>query len=682
MKVSLNWLKDYVNVNVPAGEMAHRLTMAGLEAKIPVSVAGDSVMDVEITSNRPDWLSHIGVAREISAVFGKKLILPAAKKPDPKIEKSEKAFRIAVENLRLCPYYSAVYLEDVKNIPTPDFMKKRLEALGLRPINFLVDVTNYVLLETGQPLHAFDADLIQGDTIYVRPARKGEKLIAIDGKEYDLISTDLVIADAGGPIAIAGVMGGKSTEINPRTKNVLLESAFFDPVAVRTASRRLSLASDSSYRFERKVDPAGVDQGRNRAVDLISAYAGIDKISKVFKTGKPPVSSKKINLKPEFISKILGVRLNAAEISGILKYLGLGVKKSKSMLVVDIPSFRPDLIVPVDLVEEIARIYGYDHLPESLPALQPLAKMEDAIFPMLDRVKHLAAGAGYDEVINFSLIHEENLLKTGWNTETLTRIINPMHHELAVMRPTLMQGLVENIQRNLNVGNQNVSFFEVGRVYGIETANKLPEEIWHLGLAVTGNKLLNWKDKGRAVTLYDLKGVIEMIAEELSVTDLHFVESHHPFLADHANLEIRVGLEPVGILGELKEEIRSRYDIPQKVYLAEVNLELLAKRRSSKKEYTPISKFPAIQRDLALLVPKQVKAVALMDEVRRSAGPLMKQAELFDVFESDKLPSGIKSIGITMHFQSEEKTLSSDEINSIQEKVLSDLKARFGAHLR
>jgi len=681
MKVSLNWLKDYVNVKASVEELAHRLTMGGLEAKVPVAIGNDSVMDIEITSNRPDWLSHIGVAREISAIFRKKLNVPELK-ISSKMFQTDRLFRIAIESLKLCPYYSAVLLEDVKAIQTPDLIKRRLEALGLRSVNFLVDATNYVLMEIGQPLHAFDADLIQGDTIYVRPARKGEKLTAIDGKEYELISTDLVIADASGPIAIAGVMGGKSTEISSKTKNVLLESAFFDPVSVRSTARRLGLVSDSSYRFERKVDPHGVNWGRDRAVQIISEHASIGKISKVYRNGKLPVTRKKILLPLDFLKKTLGISLPAVEVVGILEYLGLSVRKNKTNLLVDIPQFRPDLLAPIDLVEEIARIHGYDRLPETLPALLPLAKMENAIFPFLDEVSELAKSAGFDEVVNFSLIHEENLLKTNWKSDSLTRIINPQHKELSVMRPTLMQGLVENVQRNLNLGNLNLAFFEIGRVYGPEQSNRLPDETWHLGLAITGKKLLNWKDKGRPVMLYDLKGVIRTLEEHLAITNLHFVESHHPFLSDQANLEIRFGIDPVGILGELRDEIREHYDIPQKTFLAEINLELVSKHRALKKQFVPFSKFPAVERDLALLVPKQIKAANLIDQIKKTAGGLLKQVELFDVFESDKLPTGIKSLGVTMNFQSEEKTLSSEEINTLQDKILADLKTHFGAYLR
>lgn len=683
MKISLDWLQDYMKMKTSPRELAHRLTMAGLEAKVPESMGEDSILDIEITSNRPDWLSHIGVAREAAAIFRKNLHLPVLKTLSG-ISKSQKSWRIAIENQKLCPFYSAQLLEGVQDIPTPDFMEARLRAIGLRPVNFLVDVTNYVLMECGQPLHAFDAEKIQGDTLYIRPARKGEKLLAIDGKEYELISSDLVIADASGPVALAGVMGGKATEIGSHTQSILIESAFFDPACVRATSRRLALVSDSSYRFERRVDPEGVAWGRMRALDLIETHTSIGKISKVFSGGKLPSASRKINFSFEYLEKILGLYIPASQIFQILVSLGLNVRKQKSGASVSIPSFRPDLLEPIDLVEEVARLYGYVNIPEMFLESRSLPQIENAIFSFLDEVRDLVCGAGFDEAVNFSLIHEENLLKAGWEGNTFTRIINPQHKELSVMRPTLVQGLIENVVRNLNLGNSNLALFEIGRIYGPESAGKLPDEVWHLAAVLTGKKLLNWKDKGRGTTLYDLKGVIEMLAERLAVANLHFVESgtSRPFLSGAANLEIRLDHEPIGMLGELSEEVASRFDIGQKVFWVEMNLERLVSYRALKKEFVPFSKFPSVERDLALLVPKQVKAEALLHQIRKTSGELLRNVELFDVFESEKLPAGIKSLGVKMHFQSEERTLSAEEVHTLQEKILADLKTQFGAYLR
>ncbi len=684
MKVSVDWIKDYVDVKGNSAEkIANDLTLAGLEAVIDseLSSKADTTFEMEITSNRPDWLSHVGVARELSAIYGKKLnrISTQLKKALPK---SNKEYRIAIDDLKLCPYYSAVLLENIKDVKTPSVMKKRLEAVGLRSISFLVDVTNYVLLELGQPLHAFDADLIEGDTIYIRPARKGEKMVAIDDVEYELLSKDLVIADKKGPIAIAGVMGGKRTEVNSKTKNVLLESAFFNPSHVRVTSRRLTLVSESSYRFERKVDLKGVDVGRDRAVSLIQEHSQIEKISKVYKKGSAVVKQPKITLPSSYVQKVLGAEIKSTEIVRILKALGLDVKKVKEDYAVVVPSFRPDLLQPIDLVEEIASIYGYDSIEETLPSVPPMPLIEAPIFTFLDSVKQFAVSAGFQEVCNFSLVHEEQLLNIGWDKESLTCIVNPQHKDLSAMRPTLMQGLLENVKRNVHFGSSNLALFEVGHVYGKETAKKQPDENWSLGFALTGNRSSNWKDKPRDITLFDLKGVVESFLNILSIEGLSFVESKHPFLSDQVNLEVRVGQEIIGVIGQAKLDVQNQYDISQEVFLAELNLEPLFKKKKQAYKFSAISNFPHILRDLALLIPTDLKAQTVIDRVYEIAGALLVEIDVFDLFEGKSLPNGIKSLGITMKFQSNERTLSNEEINCIQDKILQDLNHQFGATLR
>jgi len=667
-----------------AEKIANDLTLAGLEAVIESESLGssnDATLEMEITSNRPDWLSHIGVARELSAIYQRKLNMPKAE-PKLKAAKSKKDYVVTIENLEQCPFYSAVLLENISSVQTPEFIKNRLEAIGLRAISFLVDITNYVLLEIGQPLHAFDADLIEGDTIYIRPARKGEKIVAIDEFEYELLTSDLVIADAKGAIAIAGVMGGKRTEVNGDTKNVLLESAFFNPSLVRKTSRRLSLVSDSSYRFERRVDPKGVNWGRDRAVELISQYADIEAVSKVYKQGSPSARTKKIQLPLDYIKRVIGISISQKEITDILKNLGLGVSGPKAKLIVDVPSFRPDLQQPIDLIEEIARIYGYDNIPETLPSSPPMSLIEAPVFSFLDKVKQFCVGAGFQEVCNFSLVHEENLINSGWDRGEITRIVNPQHKELSAMRPTLMQGLIENTKRNFDFGSSNISFFEVGHIYGQESSKKLPDELWHLGLALSGQSSFNWKDKPRKQTLFDLKGFVEALAQHLSVSNVTFVESKHPFLSDQALLEIRVGSEPAGVIGQLKDTIQKDYDLSQELFLAEINLEVFFKQKKAQINFSSISNFPSIYRDLALLLPKKIKAQQIIERVSKLCGDLLMDIDVFDVFEGKSLPSGIKSLGITMQFQSQERTLSNEEINALQDKILKDLNAQFEATLR
>ena len=354
MKVSFNWLKDYVKVKAAPERLAEELTMSGLEVKKIDRVSDDVIFETEITTNRPDWLSHIGVAREIHAMTGNSFSLPPIKiKPQAK---AESVFAILTPDRDLCPYYSAVLLEDVSWEKTPDFIKTRLEVCGIRSINFIVDVTNFVLLEFGQPLHAFDAELLNGDTISARRAKEGEKITAIDGAVYQLNRNDLIIADLKGPIAIGGVMGGKNSEVNLSTKHILLESAFFSPASVRATARRLALASESSYRFERRVDPAGVDQARDRAVYLIAQHAKIGRLSPVFRGGKLPVRPVSISFAYSEVRKLLGTEIPQSKGKSYLTRLGLRVTGAGKKWSVKIPSFRPDLARPVDLIEEMARL--------------------------------------------------------------------------------------------------------------------------------------------------------------------------------------------------------------------------------------------------------------------------------------------------------------------------------------
>ena len=345
MKLSLNWLKDYVQIKIAPDALAEGLTLAGLEVKNMAPVAGDIILETEITTNRPDWLSHLGVAREIHAIWGGRFVLPPLQ--NQRVGKVQKTIRVSIPKTDhdLCPYYSACLLEDVQWPETPGFMKKRLEQCGIRSINLAVDITNYVLLEFGQPLHAFDADRLKGNTIFARRSREGEKIVAIDESIYELVKDDLVIADEEGPIAICGIMGGRNSEVSHKTRNILLESAFFAPRAVRNTSSRLKLTSESSYRFERRVDPRGVDQARERAVWLFKKYAHIGKISAVFRAGKTPIREPRISLAYSETKRILGVDVPKVKVSTYLNRLGLRLlKKGSQSIIVQVPSFRSDLM--------------------------------------------------------------------------------------------------------------------------------------------------------------------------------------------------------------------------------------------------------------------------------------------------------------------------------------------------
>ncbi|HOW88355.1 MAG TPA: phenylalanine--tRNA ligase subunit beta, partial [Candidatus Omnitrophota bacterium] len=446
MKISTNWLKDFVELAPPVSRTAERLTMAGLEVKKceVLKTPSDTVFEIEITSNRPDWLSHWGVAREIAAVENLSL-----KNPVVDAEKNRvppKGWDVKIKDAEGCPYYTGVLIEGIVPAKTPDFIINRLLACGIRSINLIVDITNYVLLEIGQPLHAFDADLVRGQEIQLRKPKAGEKFLAINGAEIALQQDDLVVADSERAVALAGVMGGKDSEISDRTRNVFLESAFFNPIRVRKTSRRHQLASDSSYRFERRVDPEGVDLGCRRALWLIEKYAKPRSISAVIKAGeKPQLEIKTVHLKAEEVKKTLGVEIKPNQIVSILARLGLDAKPhSEEIWKVAIPSFRPDLTRPVDLIEEIARIYGYENIPETLPAREPLSVTESPRLALERKVRNLLSGAGWNETVTFSLIGDEGL-DAEKDLKNAVQIVNPLHHGLHWMRPTLVTSLLDVI---------------------------------------------------------------------------------------------------------------------------------------------------------------------------------------------------------------------------------------------
>ena len=427
MKISTNWLKDFVTVTPPLEGLAERLTMAGLEVKRIEAKPElkDTVLEVEITTNRPDWLSHLGVAREIRAVENTGLKIP----PSQNLEHCPMppGWRIELKEAEGCPYYTACLIEGVEWRETPDWMQNRLQACGIRSINLIVDITNYVLLEMGQPLHAFDADLLRGKEVQVRRAKPDEVLVTIDGARHALTSDDLVIADNERTVALAGVMGGRDTEVNERTRNILLESAFFHPRWIRKSSLRHGLASESTYRFERRVDPEGVDAARNRAIYLFQELTGPRNISAILKAGQKPTPAKqKIHLSLDYAKKVLGMEIKPSQVHSVLTRLGLEAKnESTETWVVTIPSYRPDLERPVDLVEEVARLIGYEKIPESLPARAPLDFIPHPLRKLEEKTRDFLAGLGLFETITFSLVKPRDVEGMGHDSKKCFPFIIP-----------------------------------------------------------------------------------------------------------------------------------------------------------------------------------------------------------------------------------------------------------------
>ena len=681
MKISTNWLKDFVELAPPVARIAERLTLAGLEVKKCESLThpSDTLFEIEITSNRPDWLSHWGVAREIAAVENIALKNPAV---DPETGRTPPSgWNIQIKDAGGCPYYTGVLIEGITEHKTPDFIVNRLLACGIRSINLIVDITNYVLLEVGQPLHAFDADLIRGKEIVVRKPKQGEKFALINDAEIELKSDDLVIADSARAVALAGVMGGKDSEISDKTRNIFLESAFFSPGRVRKTSRTHQLVSDSSYRFERRVDPEGVDLGRSRAIALIQKYAKPRHISAAIKAGeKPQLDVKTIHLMADEVTSALGVEIKPSQIALILGRLGLQVKQHMpGSWTVGIPSFRSDLMRPIDLIEEIARIYGYENIPETLPVREPLTVGESPRLVLERKVRHLLSGAGLCEAVTFSLISGDGLSVSS-DLKHAVQIVNPLQHGLHWMRPTMVTSLLNVIQKNVNAGADSVPVFEIANTYTMADQQKHPVEERTCAIALYGKKAAQtWLDTARAVTSYDLKGYVEAILGNAGCADLCVAKVQKSYFAEGTGEEIRAWQTPLAFLGQVSGELLKMWDLKEPVYYAEISLEKLLTQSQKTRVFKEWPKYPAIERDLSLVVKESVKGGDLISEIRGMGQGLIREVELFDLFRGKRVPEGCKNLAFRMIYQSAERTLVSDEVQKLHDRIAQTLVQKYQA---
>ncbi|MDD5436171.1 MAG: phenylalanine--tRNA ligase subunit beta, partial [Candidatus Omnitrophica bacterium] len=474
MLISYNWLKDYIDPNLAPARLAEVLTMSGLTTESVHALGNDHIFEIEITANRPDWLSYIGVARELAAITGSRLKLPAP--GSMKVSHKKGGARVTVEEKSLCQRYTARVIRNINVDASPDRLKKKLETMGLRPVNNIVDITNFCLFETGEPMHAFDLDKVEGPEIIIRKARKGEKIVTIDGVERELNDAMLIIADKSRPIAIAGVMGGLNTEVTHSTKNILLEAASFDPISVRRTRRALGISTESSYRFERKVDLNNIADASDRATSLIYELAGGEACDFI-DIGKKAAQTKEITLRLPRLNAVLGLEIPPEKVKKIANSLGLRIKKSaKDSITVETPQFRYDLNAEVDIIEEVARIYGYNKIPSSVPAV---VAQDEKVPPDVvagNKIREVLAGMGADEIITYSLLGG-NLLKMACLADSkVAEVKNPLSSEQEVMRPGLMPGMLTSILWNINRKTKDLKLFELGKIYTKESETKFGEK--------------------------------------------------------------------------------------------------------------------------------------------------------------------------------------------------------------
>jgi len=685
MKVTYNWLKDFVEINIPAQSLAERLTMAGLEVVSLEEKDKDFIFEIEITSNRPDWLSVIGIAREVAAITGRKLKSP--KIISHKVRKSpfelsqgkqsHKAFTVKIEHKKDCPLYTAKIIRDVKVRPSPEWLRKRLELTACRSINNIVDITNYILFTYGEPLHAFDLDKLNSDTIIVRRGKKGERMVTI-GEETRAFDSDiLVIADKVKPVAIAGILGGKETEVTEGTKNILLEAAIFNPVVIRRSRQRLGIQTDSSYRFERGIDPKTVESASLAAAKLIQGLAGGELILKK-DTGLTKAKTKVINLGLDTVNNILGVTVGATKVKNILNNLGFKIRpKTKNNLSVGVPSYRPDVNIEIDLIEEIARIFGYQFIPKSLPSVMP-SLGAGGLREQVALIKNILVGLGLNEVITYSLIDSGMLKSFGTLDRLPIEIQNPLSTEQEILRTTILPSLVKCVAYNLNQKQEYINIFEIAKAFSRSSESATKESL-ALGIALCGEKsrLLNQGRIKDEITLLDLKGVFEVLFERLGVKDYLFVTT------GPEEAEICIGKKKVGRIVNLEKEILESFDIKNKnVLVAEVSLDPLLGEANLEKKFIELPAYPGISRDISLILKEEIPAGDILGAIRSEAGPLLKEIEVRDYYRGRQIPSGYRCLTISCFYRSDERTLTESEIAPVHTLICNVLTERLGSKIR
>ncbi len=619
----------------------------------------DTILELEITPNRPDTMSMIGMAREIGAILKRDYKIPNIEAREDVAE----AFRlpgVEIKDADLCPRYIAKIITDVKVGESPDWLKNRLIAAGARPINNLVDITNYILFEVGQPLHAFDYEQLEGGQIIVRRARKGEKITTLDDIERPLIEDNLVIADAKRAVAIAGVMGGANTEVSEKTKVVLLESAYFKPVSVGKTSRNLGLISESSIRFERGVDPNQVAYAADRAAQLLQEIASGQALKGSVDVYPSPIKPKKIKLRTARANSIIGIDLKSKEMAAHLSSLDLEVIENSSHLEVNIPTFRPDLEREIDLIEEIARLNGLNNITSTLPGVAQVGsvtKMDE----LQDKIRNQLVGFGLKEAITYSFIDPSLLSDYPAEYKNALKLKNPLSAEQSVMRTTLLPGLISSLDLNIARGQKDVWLFEMGTVF--IPSKGLPDEQKHLGI------IINKKE----IDFFDAKGIVEAILKSLLISEsLNFESYKHNLFNPLKCFKLRLGEEELGLLGELSTKA---------VYL-ELNLGLLLKLNRQLAPFKAISVYPAITLDVAILVDKSVKHAEIVRSIKEMGGDLLANIEIFDIYEGETIDPGKKSMAYSLTYQSMERTLELGEAEKIHESIKQNLKKDLSAVIR
>ncbi len=705
----------------------------------------DIILDIDLTTNRGDCLSILGIAREIAAILNVSLCLLSehpvnsfkfseSTQDNQRAEDINKLIKVQIKEPHLCSRYSTRIIKNVRIVPSPLYLQYRLKSLGIRPINNVVDITNLVLLELGHPLHAFDYDLLEGKEIIVRVSNKGEKIITLDEIERNLDEEILVIADSRQPVALAGIMGGLASGVTSKTRNVLLESAYFNPTNIRRSARKLDLATEATYRFERGVDIENLITALEKAADLIQKYCGGEITKDIVDVYPSPISAKEIILRPERVNKILGIDIPYQQMKNILKRLGFNIQQESfcngltgyrerinncqegNDWIISVPLYRNDVVEEIDLIEEIARIYGYDKIKSSKPCWQPVDYVYNKMSVIENLVKDVLNKSGFFEVINFSFMDKNVFDKLHFSSSDLRRrclnIENPLSAEMGSLRSTLIPGILENVSWNLRHNINDIKIFEIGSVFMPRDRESLPIEKKMLIGAVCGkHNELYWKREDNSIDFYYLSGIIEALMNEVGISDYYYSRGEHkqsqedwqdvslstlacepgvymlkrcPDKIYHSgrSAEIIIRNDIIGTFGELSPLVCTDFDFRLPVYLVEIDFNNLIRYVQFEKKYKPMSKYPAIIRDIALIISDEIDAAEVFLLIRKTGENLLKDIRLFDLYKGEQIKKGAKSLAYSLVYQSYDATLTDEEVNKVHKKIIDELQKKLQAEIR
>jgi phenylalanyl-tRNA synthetase beta chain len=679
MRISVNWLKDFIDVDQSPEEIINTLNSIGLMVDSWEEQGGDLLLELETYANRPDTLGHMGVARELAAALN----LPFKEQSWPLTELEEASadnIDIEIYDEDLCPRYAGIVVKDIKVGPSPGWLQKRLATMGLTPINNVVDASNYILFATSQPTHAFDLAKLSGQKIIVRKAKKGEAFRSLEGEDIDLSPEMLVIADEEKPVALAGVIGGENTAVSDNTRDILIESAYFDPVSIRKTSKATAIQTDASYRFERGADVAIPPKAAVMVASLLTQFGGkaAEGIVDVY---PKPRKSRTVVLRHKRLCDFLGVKVSADFVARILAKLEFQVEpQPKKVWQVRVPFFRVDIEREADLIEEIARFFGYDNIPSRIPPLIEYEPPPDPQKKQIQKLRQILFFYGFDEVVNFSFSspEEEELLQSG---QQAMEIRNPISTKASHLRTSMLGGLLENIVWNTNRGVEGIHIFEIGNVYfQNDTASR---EQLTLALATTG--LLekdSWHEQRRPTNFFHLKGACESLLTQLRFAPVSFQAEDYPQYEKMSSLTVLVKGEKIGKMGKIQSEILAAYSRKEPVWSAELDLQSLFLKQPQPFRYSPVIKYPSVIRDISFMADQDVSYQDVKLAVEGMSIPYLEKFELYDRFSGSSVAKGKVSLSFRFYFRHPQRTLLAEEVENYQEKIIKTLSSEFNFHLR